>query len=263
MKSIKVDLSRDLEYIEIISLADEHIGDIHANEKLTKEKIDYVKNNINAYAIINGDLINNATRRSVSDSYSEVYSPMEEIQIACDLLEPIKDKILAVTQGNHEFRTYKTEGIDIIKIVCMQLGISDKYSPEGALLFVRFGKAYRKETNGSGENRKQCYTIYMQHGSGGGRKEGAKAIRLVDMACVVDSDIYIHSHTHLPMIMKQNFFRVDTRNSTVSEVTKLFVNTGASLSYGGYGQSQGYKPASTDTPIIYLNGRKKEMTAKM
>ena len=33
------------------------------------------------------------------------------------------------------------------------------------------------------------------------RKEGAKMIRLADMTTVVNTDIYIHSHTHLPAIM--------------------------------------------------------------
>ena len=42
--------------------------------------------------------------------------------------------------------------------------------------------------------RQMCYTIYTTHGRGGGRKEGAKAIRLADMASIVDADIYIHSH---------------------------------------------------------------------
>ena len=103
----------------------------------------------------------------------------------------------------------------------------------------------------------------MLHGSGGGRKEGAKAIRLADMASIIDSDIYCHAHTHLPMIMKQGFYRIDTRNSTFACVEKLFVNTAANLNYGGYGEAQEFKPASKDTPVIYLNGRKKEFNAKL
>jgi hypothetical protein len=103
----------------------------------------------------------------------------------------------------------------------------------------------------------------MLHGSGGGRKEGAKAIRLADMASIVDCDIYCHAHTHLPMIMKQGFYRTDVRNSTVAHVNKLFVNTAANLSYGGYGEAQEFKPSSKDTPVIYLNGRKKEFNAKL
>ncbi len=265
METVKIDLSRDLKRIEIIPLSDTHLGDKHCDEKLIKERINYIKNNKEAYCILNGDLINNATRKSVSDIYSEVLSPMEQIERALDVFEPIKDKILAITQGNHEFRTYKTEGIDIVKLIAHQLGIADRYAPEGAFLFIRFGKRSNgmKETKGSGKVRKMCYTIYCTHGMGGGRKEGAKAIRLADMASVVDADIYIHSHTHLPLVMKQNYFRVDKMNSTVASVEKLFVNTNAFLNYGGYGQVQGYKPASKSTPIIYLDGTRKGINAKL
>ena len=65
------------------------------------------------------------------------------------------------------------------------------------------------------------------------------------------------------MIMKQGFFRVDQTSSTVANVTKLFVNTSSNLNYGGYGEAQEFKPNSKDTPVIYLNGRKKEMHAKL
>ena len=101
------------------------------------------------------------------------------------------------------------------------------------------------------------------HGSGGGRKEGAKAIRLADMASIIDTDVYIHSHTHLPMIMKQAFHRVDNKSSTVALVDKLFVNTAANLTYGGYGEAGEFKPNSTDTTVIYLSGSKKYSEAKL
>ena len=103
----------------------------------------------------------------------------------------------------------------------------------------------------------------MLHGSGGGRKEGAKAIRLADMASIIDCDFYIHSHTHLPMVMKQAYHRIDTANSAVALADKLFVNTAANLNYGGYGEAQEFKPSSKDTPTIYLSGTKKYMEAKL
>ena len=184
---------------------------------------------------------------------------------AIDLFNPIKDKILAITTGNHESRTYNKEGIDLIEVMARQMGLYDRFTKSGALIFIRFGEQSRgrKETAGTGKIRKMCYTIYTTHGRGGGRKEGAKAIRLADMACIVDADIYIHSHTHLPMIMKQAFYRTDTPNSTYRCVDKLFVNTAATLNYGGYGEIFEFKPASKDNPIIYLNGTTKEMTARL
>lgn len=265
MNTIKIDLSQDISQLEIHPFADEHIGDEHCDIKRLLARIDYVKNTPNAYCILNGDILDNATKTSIGDVYMQEFNPMGQLEKAVEIFSPIKDKILCITHGNHENRTYKKEGINLSRLIANQLGLADKYTPTSAVLFIRFGKVSdgHKETNGSGKVRKICYTIYTLHGSGGGRKEGAKAIRLADMASIIDTDIYIHSHTHLPMVMKQGFHRIDPRNNTVAFVDKLFVNTAANLKYGGYGEAGEFKPSSMDTPIIYLNGTKKEFNARL
>ena len=263
MKVIKCELPEELTHIELHIFADEHIGDENCDLQRLKDRIEYVKNTPNAYCLLNGDIMDNATKTSIGDTYTQTYNPMEQIENAVELFSPIKHKILAISHGNHEARTYRKEGIDLSAIMAARLDLIDKYSPTSALLFLRLGKLNRKESNGSGKNRKICYTLYMLHGSGGGRKEGAKAIRLADMASIVDTDIYIHSHTHLPMVMKQGFHRIDTRNNAVAHIDKLFVNTASNLNYGGYGEAQEFKPSSKQTPVIYLNGHYKEMNAKL
>lgn len=260
MKTIKIDLSTELESLEILTLADLHIGDKHCDMQLVKDRIKYIAENDNVYTILNGDIMNMALRNSVSDIYSEQMTPMQQWRFACDLFEPIKDKILCISTGNHEFRTYKTDGLDIMHLMANELGLLDKYTTGSAVIFLRFGDL---EVRKGKSSRQASYTILTCHGSGGGRKEGAKAVRLADMANIVDADIYIHSHTHLPMIMKEAFYRTDVRNSTIAMVDKLFVNTGATLNYGGYGETFEFKPASKDTPYIILNGKKKEMTARL
>lgn len=265
MKVIKVDLPRDLKSIEIHTFADEHIGDEHCDIARLKERIKYVAETPNAYCIFNGDIIDNATRTSIGDCYTAQFQPMEQLKYATELFMPVAAKTLFFTNGNHEARTYRKEGIDLSYLLAANLGVLDKYSPTSALVFLRFGEVSRgkKESNGSGNIRRVCYTIYALHGSGGGRKEGAKAIRLADMAAIVDADIFCHAHTHLPMIMKQAYHRIDMQNSTVAVVDKLFVNNAANLNYGGYGEAQEFKPASKDTPVIYLSGTKKEFTAML
>ena len=262
MRPIRCDLSQDLNQIKILTLSDIHIGDINCDFKLLQSRLDYIKSDPECYCILSGDLMNTATRSSKSDIYSESLSPMEQIKRCVEIFGPIKDKILCIVPGNHELRTYKSEGIDMTAIMAAQLGLSDKYSDTTALLFIRFGKAARAKHSGKGK-RPLCYSAYVTHGGGGGRKEGGKVNRLADLASIVDADIYIHSHTHLPVIMKQAFFRTDTRNSTVALVDKLFVNTGAHLDYGGYGDIQSYKPSSKTTPIICLSGTHKRMTATL
>ena len=258
MKVIKIDLPTELPSMQIHIFADEHIGDSHSDIKRIMNRIEYVKNTPDAYCILNGDIIDNATKTSIGDSYAQTFNPMEQLTKAVEIFEPIRDKILCITHGNHENRTYKSEGINLSCLMAKQLGLESRYTPTSATLFIRFG-------NGGAHihNRKVCYTLYVLHGSGGGRKEGAKANRLADMASIIDTDIYIHSHTHLPMVMKQAFHRIDTSNSTVALIDKMFVNTASNLKYGGYGEASALKPSSKDTPVIYLNGTKKYFEAKL
>lgn len=256
MKAIRCDLPY-AEQIEIHPMADLHIGDNNSDFKLIMERIEYIKNTENAYCILDGDLMDTAIASSIGDTYGANLQPMEQLKQCVKIFEPIKDKILCVLPGNHENRTYKTDGLDITEIMCSQLGIPDKYSPTTALLFVRFGRDVNRH------NRPQLYTMYVTHGSGGGRKEGGKVNRLADLASIVDADIYIHAHTHLPLVFKEGFFRVSGSNSSVALVDKLFVNTAASLNYGGYGDKQGFKPASKRSPVIYLDGLKHDMWARL
>ena len=259
MKAIKVNLPRNLKCAELHILSDLHLGDRNCNYKELLEKLQQIEANPNAYVILNGDLINNATTQSISDTYSETISPMEQLKQATALFKPIKDKILAITSGNHENRTYRTDGIDLTEIMAIELGVGDRYAPESVTLFLRLGD----KTNKTHKGQQVCYALYITHGSGGGRREGGKINRLVDLASIIDVDIYIHSHTHLPAILKQGFYRADTKNSTIAKVEKLFVNTNAWLNYGGYGEAHGYKPASIQAPIIYLDGSRKSFTAKL
>ena len=102
MKTVKITLPRELDHIEIHTFSDWHIGDKLCKISEIKEQVLHVQNTPNAYVICNGDLMNNATKTSVSDCYSESITPMQQLQTLCELLEPIKDKILVIAPGNHE-----------------------------------------------------------------------------------------------------------------------------------------------------------------
>ena len=109
MKVIKIDLPRELSSMELHVFADEHLGDEHCDVKRLIQRIEYVKNTPSAYCILNGDIVDNATRTSIGDVYAQEFNPMEQLKRAVELFEPIKDKILLVTHGNHENRTYKNQ----------------------------------------------------------------------------------------------------------------------------------------------------------
>jgi predicted phosphodiesterase len=258
MQVVKVDLPREFSMVKIQIGADWHIGDAFCKMDEVMEQINDVRENPATYIILNGDLMNNATKTSVSDCYAEQVTPMKQLETAVELLRPIKDKILLMTSGNHEDRTWKEDGIDLSGLIARELGIYKRYSKTSAILFLGVGKGISRN-----HNAQITYSFYINHGSGGGRKEGAKAIRLADMASIIDADCYIHSHTHLPMIMRQGFYRSCVPKKTITYVDKLFINTASKLGYGGYSEKYEFKPSSTSMPVVYLNGEKRELVAKL
>jgi len=256
VKVIKHSLG-NYEQAQILPLADLHLGDIHSDGKKIQEWLDYIQFTENCFTILNGDLMNTAIKSSVSDTYLETLTPMEQLKQCVKLFEPIKDKILLVTQGNHEVRIARQDSIDITELMCAQLGIGDRYSPASAVLFVQVG-----DQGSHYRHLPVLYSIFCIHGSGaGGRLEGGKINRLVQLANIVDCDIFLHSHTHVPAIVRNSYHRVDTRHCTVTKVDRLFVNTSSSIEYGGYGEFFAFKPNSLETPLIILDGRQHKMQA--
>lgn len=262
MRHLRVERPREWTEAHLYVLADEHIGDEHHDALWLDERLQAIKKDDRAMVIINGDILNTALRNGVSDIYSEKMNLGAAIEYATKLLEPIKDKIIAGTIGNHEYRAYKEAGIDVMNVTFANMGIADRYLHEGGLIYIRMGQN-GTHRHGRENPPKIWYSVYVTHGSGGGRKEGAKANRLADMASIVDADIYIHSHTHLPMVLRKCYFRADPYNCSTVTVDRLFVNTAASLNYGGYGQMYEYTPASKRTPMITLSGEKKAAFATL
>ena len=256
MRAIRADLSAEHKSIELLVLADYHYADPNSDHNAIRKDIDYVNTHDNAYCVLAGDLLDCALKSSLGDAYVNL-SPMEELTAMMDLIQPIAHKVLAIVGGNHEARHYRTNGVDMTRLLARQLGIEDRYSPDTALLFLRFGR----DGNNRNHNRQILYTIYLTHGSSGGSKEGGKIQRLADYGNIVDADIYICGHTHLPASFKTGFARPSAANSSITYCTKLYVNSAAKLNYGGYGDTGGFKPPCTDTPMILLNGEKKEMRA--
>ena len=82
MKVIKIDLPKDLEKIELHTFADEHIGDEHSDLERLKKRIEYVVNTPNAYCLLNGDIIDNATKTSIGDVYANEFNPMQQLENA-------------------------------------------------------------------------------------------------------------------------------------------------------------------------------------
>lgn len=254
MKEFNVKLNVEKNTFQLMVLGDMHIGDELCDLDLIKETIEYVKKTKECYVILNGDLINNALKTSKSDSYKEQMTIEEEQDMLVELLMPIKDKILIMATGNHEYRTSLIAGINPLKAVAYALGIKDKLvDNESYVLNIEFGVAHNIK------NVTNKYVVYGMHGgSGGGRKAGATANALHDMALVrPDMDLYIHSHTHTQINYNDMIFLYDRKTKKTREHQRTFYNANAFLKYGGYAEQKGYKPTDRNPSVLVVNALRK------
>lgn len=249
MKIIKRDLGEQFKNIKVLALSDFHIGDSLCNLKLIKNVLEEVKNSPNTFIILNGDLMDNSTKTSIGDVYMAALTPTQQILKLCDLLEPICDRILIIHSGNHERRTLKNDGVDIIRLVARQLGIEDRFSDGWWYLYLTLGM--------SNKQRPIMYTITGIHGYGGGRKNGGKINNLVEMSDKVIADVYVMGHTHTPIMTRNSIFVPDYQHRCLVQKDKYYLMTNSFLEYGGYGEQFGFTPSTTEHQEMILDGTKK------
>lgn len=259
MKEFNVKIDSPKNSFQLMILGDMHLGDELCDLELIKDTIDYVKKTKDCYVILNGDLINNALKTSKSDSYKEQMTIEEEQDLLIELLKPIKDRILVMASGNHEARTSLLAGINPLKAVAYALGIKDKLVENSYVLSIDFGVAHGMK------NVTNKYVVYGIHGgSGGGRRAGATANALQDMALVIPNvDLYIHSHTHTSVNYNDMVFIYDTKTKRLKEHQRTYYNANAFLKYGGYAEQKGYKPADRQPSVLVVNALRKKGEMKI
>lgn len=230
--------------LQLYILSDMHIGDPHADLPKLKRIIDFIKNSPNMYVILLGDILNTALKTSKSDIYSETLNIMDTQKLALELLTPIKDKILAMTPGNHENRVWREVGVDLSLWLAEKLGLQEKYRNNGIALTIQFGS----DNNG----RPYRLNIFGQHGAyGGGRRLGAAMNALEDLDGIVcNADIYIRAHTHQNIQGARKVFTFN-ENGNITYQNKYYYNSPSVMTYGGYAYDKGYRP--TDATPTYLN----------
>lgn len=139
-KIISHQLSTEFNTLEIYPLTDLHIGDKKTDVKIFREFINFIKAEPNRYVTVQGDLMNNATKSSVSNVYEEIMNPQEQKKWLIVELREIKDRILCIVPGNHEERSTKDVDNHPLEDVAIALGLEDLYFHDGAFVKVSFGK---------------------------------------------------------------------------------------------------------------------------
>lgn len=249
------------DYADILCMGDFHIGDKHADLTMVHEAMDWLNAAPNRYGLIAGDVLNMATRSSVSFEYGDM-SPRESRLLATKILGRAEQgKILGAVFGNHDYRADKETGISALEWVCTELGIP--YYDSEAVLRLKLGHYKHMSHPDTGAKRNPVtYSLYMAHGCRGGRKAGNKLNGVMDYREVIpNADVYVGGHGHDPVIKPDGAMFLDTTRGNVVYQEQLFIICGASLDRrigSGYASRFVFRPLSKTFPIVRISGHFKK-----
>ena len=233
-------------------VSDMHIGDILFDHVMFQRFVTYIMEESNRFIVLNGDIINNNLRNSQGSPYEDVISPNDQKKEAKRMLLPMRDRILCMNGGNHEARTKKEAGLDVTEEIAEFLGVP--YNEDENCLRISLGRTPKNSKD------KVHYTVYVTHGSGGGKKAGGALNNLEDLSKNILADVYIMGHTHKRIGHKALIRVPDLRTKKLKYMEQLYVCASSWLTYGGYAVQKLYRPQVVGAHPIFLDGRIKEAT---
>lgn len=232
----------DTDKLTLVLQGDEHIGSVHHDSKFLKEVVDWMLETDDVAMIGMGDMLETATRDSVGAGvFEQSEIVQEQLEKAVELYKPLADegKLLGLHRGNHEERVYKHSGLDLTRVMAKMLGVKD----------FGIGVAHRLRVGD------QSYNLYTTHGSSGARMPHTKIKTCIDLANMVDVEIYGMGHLHQLSHHVRQFYRVDAKRGVVEEGSKHFLLTGSFLTHwGSYAQQAGWEMMKRGSPKVKLHG---------
>jgi len=230
--------------LRLFPLADFHYGHNACDVPTILQDIEFIRANKNVYALLNGDMIENASKLSVASGvYEQTSMPNEQIGEIIKILAPIAHKIIFYVQGNHEERTYRHLGIDIGQIIADRLKIPYFNEPVYVDLLWR---NYR-------------WTMFSQHGASNAQTKGGKmnaATRPIMWNDFTNFVLYAHVHDKI----SNEIIRIvrDPVNFRLLLKKQYVVVLSAYLKhFGTYGARKGYSPTSRGRTMLkmFSNGK--------
>ena len=230
-------------------IGDLHIGAIESNHRAWESFIEHILQDEHARICIIGDMMNNATRSSVSSIFDDAMSPFprpsEQKRYLVNSLKLLKDRILCIVPGNHEGRSTKDADDEPLYDVACKLDLEDIYRPNCAFVKLCFGSRHKGEQ----EVPLQTYVLACLHGSGGGIYTGATVNRNERFGMVLEGvDILAVGHTHKGTVSKPSKIVVDIHSNIVKQQSMTVISACSWLSYGGYALSKMLLPSQAQNP---------------
>ena len=254
----------------LYGLGDIHLGVVHCDEDLLKEKVSEIKSLKNAYWLGMGDYGDCVTPSDFKRWDGKILAPWmrgNEDNIGAtqnervdEILSPIWNKCLGIIEGNHDEAIRKYNHYDFIKELLKKANKKAVVPYAGVSCFVVL-HFHRKNST-----ERHDYIIHARHGEGGARTSGARALAVLRLSqSMVNAHITLMGHLHgqeSPDIPE----RLVCKSGKIKDFQTIATMTGAWLK--GYMQGVppiyferwGSPPSTLGCPRIVIEPDKNRMT---
>lgn len=215
-----------------------------------------------------GEFISKDDRRHdyAGISFSYVTPDQQYRKIRDDFME-IKDQIICVLAGNHEYQYWSNNDIDWANWLAAELGVP--YCPDFAYIRIMF----HRDTGKRGQ--RNVLNILAHHGWTNARTDGYKIKVIHDMKQVFPGcHVYLMGHVHrLGEALPTSHLWVD-RHHHIREFTQRYFFTGSFVKnyeagdrrdeslfpFSNYAARRGYPPTMIGAPIISVRPNRTDGT---
>lgn len=246
-KPILFQTDPEFDNIEIYFVHDLHYGSAEHDGKKWAALKREILSEPNKFIAFVGDYCENAVVGSKSDIYTQTASPFHQKEWFSEQLFDLKYRTICLVPGNHEDnRITKTCGLFPVYDCAKENGMGDLYRHHFAFTDIAVG------SGGHGKNKQIHYVGYVVHRLRDCKSyNGSDFVEGIDFAC--------YGHDHDPKDHPRAKLIYDAKNKTISHKNIEVINSGAFLTYGGYGVKAGYRPLSSKCYKLVLDGKKKSM----
>ena len=230
----------------IYFIHDLHYGNRNFDSRKWNDLLDMILKDPNSYVVFIGDMMENVVPNSKGDIFYQEVDPHEQKMWVTGVFKQLADKIICVTDGNHERnRTTKYTGMFPLYDACLMAGIADRYRPHFCVVDIGIGK--RKD---SGCGRAVHYVGFAVH-------RATDQVKFHSCDALEGFDFFAFGHDHAPKDKPRGKLVFDTKNKTLREKDIEVINCGSFLNYGGYAPDSAYRPSATKIYKMIIGGDEK------
>ena len=236
----------EFDYVDVWNMSDMHLGHIDFDIKEFRRYIAWVLEKPNRFIIGVGDYIECVTsgRNPGTSLTTQQININGQIDLLIKLLTPVKDRIICMTEGNHEQRITKDTQFDVMRhAIAPRLGTH--YLGYQGWVRLRFSKS-------------RSYFIYAHHGKGGSMNpKYLLDIIALKLGYASQADAIIVGHNHKIYAHKYTTPVVSGNGLYTHDCWALRI--GGFLNYPMYSRDSLYRPADVGSPITRFYSTHKDV----